>query len=339
MKHLLKRHGLYIGSIAVILIFMLNKAYLITCYFDELSSLTFLFSTIILAVGILLVIYLGMQCVLGSHLQHEKELEHALEQLRIAQKASEKANKTKSIFLSNITHELRTPLHVMLSFSEMGKQQTTTNQPQLHEYFTDIKTSGDRLLVLLNNLLSLTKLDAGKVAFDMQPHNIVTTLNNVIKELAPLLTEKKLKTNIKKTTTIKARYDQQQIKQLLKHVLTNAINYSYKNTEISITLDLTTMKIGRRKEDIYDFPAFALTISDVGIGIPKNELNDVFDAFTQSSRTHTGAGGTGLGLAICRQIVEAHKGTISAKNTKSGVNITIIMPLDSTVCYKTLKET
>jgi signal transduction histidine kinase len=107
--------------------------------------------------------------------------------------------------------------------------------------------------------------------------------------------------------------------QVLRNVLANAMKFSPDGGVIHITVEETVMTRGTRAADL-DSPvaAWRILVIDEGIGIPEDELETVFDSFVQSSKTRTGAGGTGLGLTICREIVAAHRGSISARNSAQG---------------------
>lgn len=230
-------------------------------------------------------------------------------ELETAKIFAEKANQSKTEFLANMSHELRTPMHAVLSFAEFGSSEVeTAERDDLKKYFSKIENSGRRLLSLLNNLLDLSKLESGKMTFNIKKNNIEIPLNSVVSELQKVLDEKALTIKITKSEDrLVAFFDQEKIIQVFYNLIFNAIKFTKPNTEIKIDLHYTASK-----------SFLVVSIEDKGLGIPESELDTIFDKFIQSSKTKTGAGGTGLGLSICKEIVAGHRGDIWAKNATEG---------------------
>ena len=224
-----------------------------------------------------------------------------------SKETAEAANSAKSEFLANMSHELRTPMHAIIGFSKLGmKKLDTWPREKIIETFKEIHGSGDRLLMLINDLLDLSKLEAGKMNFEIVDSNLFTVVSNVVKELQPLITQKNLMVNVTtETKELLLRIDPIRIGQVIRNLLSNSIKFTPSGKTITIVL---------LQEDEYK----VLHVNDQGIGIPNDELEKVFDKFIQSSKTKTGAGGTGLGLSICKEIVDAHKGIIYAENNPAG---------------------
>ncbi len=235
--------------------------------------------------------------------------------------AVERAAKAKSEFLANMSHELRTPMHAILSFAKFGlKKCATANEPAIEEYFGIINDSGQRLLGLLNDLLDLAKLESGKMILKKSPDDFLSVIERTKVELSPLLDERSivLKTEVL-TGNTNSIFDKQRMIQVLVNLISNSIKFSPKGSEICVTVMEGRSSSGAE--------VLRCSVGDEGPGIPTDELETVFEKFTQSAKTKSGAGGTGLGLPICREIVKAHGGHIWAENrTSKGALFSFVVP-------------
>jgi len=239
----------------------------------------------------------------GQQLGQVYERERSDEILRSERDTSEKANQAKSVFLANVSHELRTPMHGILSFARFGQQKfETSTKEKLKSYFDEIYDSGSRLMTLLNDLLDLSKLEAGKITYSMQELDLGEIVQIVISEMAAFARENGLKLETTgDASNVIGTFDGDRIMQVVRNLISNAIKFSEKGTAVQIVLDQDQDKI-------------LCQVINHGVGIPKDELESVFDKFVQSSKTRSGAGGTGLGLAICREIVQQHGGRVWAES-------------------------
>lgn len=232
-----------------------------------------------------------------------------------AKEAAEAANRAKSEFLANISHELRTPMHSILSFAGLGEKRARAEEDTKTEaYFARIEQSGRRLLRLVNDLLDLSTMEAGRLRYDMTRHDLCAVVRGVLEQLTPLASERdiQLDADLPSEPTV-AFFDLSRVEQVLVNVVSNAMKFSPDGDGVTVTVkqaDGAAVSGGR--------PLLQISVSDRGIGIPPEEMDLVFEKFSQSSRTRSGAGGTGLGLAICREIVSAHGGTIVASNREGG---------------------
>lgn len=225
------------------------------------------------------------------------------------------ATQSKSEFLSNMSHELRTPMHGILSFSNFGiKNIDTAPKEKLLKYFSLIKVSGDRLLSLLNDLLDLSKLDAGKAIINLKKHDLAELFFNCQMEQEQRLNDLGQRVEMQASKTV-GIFDPVQIGQVLTNILSNAIKFSPENSTISVSI-------------YSDKQNLIFSLKDQGVGIPESEMTDIFDAFIQSSKTDSGAGGTGLGLSISKKIIAAHNGKLWAEsNSDKGATFTFSLPL------------
>jgi PAS domain S-box-containing protein len=262
-----------------------------------------------------------MEGELRQHRDHLEEMVRAqTADLLMAKEAAEKANQAKTEFLANMSHELRTPMHAVLSFARIGLAKVQTASPEkLRGYFEHIRTGGDRLLELVNDLLDLSKLEAGRMQYVMASTDLRRRVEETLAELGPLLENKHLRATVEcSIADSHVIGDHKRLDQVLRNLIGNAIKFTPEGRAIHVEIAGAGLPAGRRAADSGEVTAVRLTVADEGVGIPDDELDTIFDKFTQSSRTTSGAGGTGLGLAICREIVQAHRGIIRARNLPAG---------------------
>ena len=245
--------------------------------------------------------------------------------------ALELALHARSEFLANMSHELRTPMHAVLSFARLGEERSETGaHDKLRDYFSRIALSGERLLTLINNLLDLSKLEAGKMMLELHETDLAELAAEVVAELELLAAGKSLTIAlVPSVDAARICVDRERMRQVLSNLLSNAIRFSPEGGRVELSVSADVMRIGRRATDSSGRSALRLAVADQGPGIPPDELEFVFDKFAQSSTTRTGAGGTGLGLAICREIVHAHQGTITASNrAEGGAVFEVLLPYE-----------
>jgi len=252
---------------------------------------------------------------------HIKELTQAHIEMRkthdemvVAKQSAEQANNAKSVFLANISHELRTPMHSILGFSKLGlkvlgNDVSKSQKDKLIRYFNNINLSGKRLLVLINNLLDIEKLISGKTQFDPTKVDFLTILNSALSEMEAYIQTNKALLDIKKEGIVETHVwvDENLMIQVLVNLLSNAVKFSPEQGVI-------TIEINDLNENEGHACLLEVKIIDQGPGIPEQELNSIFDHFVQSSYTKAGTGGTGLGLAISQNIMYLHRSKITVSN-------------------------
>lgn len=228
--------------------------------------------------------------------------------LTLALNQAESANRAKSRFLANMSHELRTPLHAVLSFAEFGESRSADGDlVQLQGYFSRIQASGRRLLALLNDLLDLTELEAGSVNYFLEWHDLRQLVGKVLDDMQLEIGDRKVIVNaIDAGDPVRAYCDFDRIAQVVNNLVSNALKFSGEETQVGITLSSDHHRQAM------------VMVDDQGVGLPEDEKERLFDPFVESVRTRSEAGGTGLGLAICKQIINAHGGTIGGFNKQGG---------------------
>ena len=267
--------------------------------------------------------------LLQAHDELEKKVQIRTIDYKKAKEEAELANEAKTEFLSNISHEIRTPMHQILSFSKFGIDKIDqVKKEKLLSYFTKINSIGNNLRILLNDLLDVSKLESGKMDYNIQAHDLVLIMEQVVMEFDPLVKNKGITIAIDATVkSIIIACDVHRIGQVIRNLISNAIKFTPSDKTITISIKHSELPT-EQQTDKTSIPACLVNISDQGPGIPENELESVFDKFIQSSTTKTGAGGTGLGLAICKQIINAHTGKIWANNNPDeGASFSFILPL------------
>ncbi len=223
-----------------------------------------------------------------------------------AQNKAESAVKAKQQFLSNMSHEIRTPMNAIIGFTKVVlKTDLSTKQ---REYLSAIKLSGDALIVLINDILDLAKVDAGKMIFEQIPFKLQQSINAMLHVFEAKIQEKNLELVIEYDKNIPDTLlgDPVRLHQIILNLVSNSVKFTSKG-KITVAVRLLS-EID--KKTVIEFE-----VSDTGIGISDEKLEGIFENFQQaSSNTSRIYGGTGLGLAIVKQLVEHQSGTISVKS-------------------------
>jgi protein-histidine pros-kinase len=245
-----------------------------------------------------------------------KGIERALQEKNVE---LERANQAKDRFLASMSHELRTPLNGIIGFAEFlsdGKPGPLNDKQK--EYLGDILNSGRHLLHLINDMLDLVKIQAGRVDLTLERFSIRDAISEVCTGVHPLAVSKAIELTVNLADGIElVTLDQQRFKQILYNLLSNALKFTDEQGHIGI--DVTLLDGGR----------FRLVVSDDGIGIRAEDIGRLFTEFEQlDSGTARRFGGTGLGLALTRSLVTLHKGVVEVESEfGKGSTFRVILPL------------
>lgn len=212
----------------------------------------------------------------------------------------------KAKFLANMSHEIRTPINTILGMNEMVMRENKDRQ--IEGYINDIESAGQMLLALVNDILDLSKIEAGKMTIVEQPYELSSMLNDMIQAIRPRIEKKNLEFQVEIDETLPSMYlgDEIRIKQIVNNLLTNAVKYTERG---SVTLQVS----GAWTEPKTMVLRFAVT--DTGQGIKDEDISRLFESFTRlEERKNASIEGTGLGLHIANHLLKQMNGTISVKS-------------------------
>lgn len=255
----------------------------------------------------LISVFLERKNVLEELKIHREKLEvlvnQRTEELNFQKEMAEKANKAKSEFLANMSHELRTPLNSIIGFSSL--MQLPAEMEKENKYKDLIFHSGVHLLNIINDILDLSRIEAGKLVLNESNFDLKELISTSIEMILGEAITKKIGITFQcfpKEENFEIKADPKRIRQVILNLLGNAIKFTDPSGEILITL--------KKLENDYE-----LSIQDSGIGIPQNEIHRIFETFHQVKREDQSAyEGSGLGLPIVKKIVEAHQGSIEVES-------------------------
>jgi len=248
-----------------------------------------------------------------------------------AKEQAERSDNSKSEFLANMTHELRTPMHSIVSFSALGlKKITSAPTEKLQQYFQSIHDSANRMLKLINGLLDISKLEANKMVLDYAATNLKLIAEQCVSEIQPQMNDKKLRCKLEVDQFVPVSLcDNSKIHQVILNLLSNSIRFSPESGLIRIKITAQMLAPKSNKGDA--IPGIQMCVIDQGKGIQTDEQKTIFDKYVQSKKKENRVGGTGLGLAISKEIIELHNGHIWAESQEKGAVICFQIPINTKI--------
>ena len=244
------------------------------------------------------------------------------EKYAVEKTRAETANRSKSEFLANMSHELRTPLNAIIGFSEMmeGSMFGPLGSPKYEEYVSDIRASGQHLLDVINDILDMSKIEAGRMTLELQSISLPMVVSESLRLVSGRAAGADVRVSNHMTDLPPVRADKRAIKQVLLNLLSNAIKFTPVGGEVRVGATADQNEV-------------TVWVEDTGIGIPASALPKIGRPFeqveSQHNKTHKG---TGLGLALSRSFVEMHGGTLSIESKEGvGTKVSFTLPREELV--------
>ena len=243
-----------------------------------------------------------------------------INEIKRVRRQAEKANIAKSEFLANMSHEIRTPMNAIIGLNDIIMEECT--DPSIHEHAKDVQSAAKNLLAIINDILDLSKVEAGKMELVYTDYHLKTVVGEVVGMMDMAASKRGLIMKYECDESLPCRYngDEGRIKQILINILNNAIKFT---KEGGVKASVTGRPGGNEDEELIVF-----RVEDTGCGIREEDLNKIFEDFRQvDSKKNRSVEGTGLGLAIVKHLVELMGGTIQVESEYGkGTVVTITIP-------------
>lgn len=260
-----------------------------------------------------------------------------IEKLLLEYENMQNISKNKSTFIANFSHELRTPMHSVIGFSQalvdgLGGE---LNEKQ-NKYVNIISRNANSLLALLNSILDISRIEAGKMEFNYRNFDIVQLTNSVVEAVNPFIKEKKLDFSMDLSDIVKRNIysDENLVRQVLINLVSNAVKFT-ESGSVHIKVAHPDLHFVRYQgidvpKSFTDKSYLMVSVTDTGMGIPEEELNNIFDEYRQLDKSISKKfGGTGLGLAITRKILAEMQGIIWVESELGkGSTFNLIIPVE-----------
>ena len=258
----------------------------------------------------------------ASRRHNEQQLEELAHKLEFEKIRAETANRAKSEFLANMSHELRTPLNAINGFSEMMAAELygPLGDTRYRDYARDILTSGQHLLALINDILDMSKIEAGKMQLRFERLSLEELADEAARLMKPKADAVGVVISLDFPALPDVEADYRAIKQVLLNLLSNAVKYTPRDGSITIHAEARTDPTGGR---------ICVSVRDTGIGIPQEDLQRLAQPFEQvESHLARTAPGTGLGLALTKSLIEMHSGELLLESTPGeGTTVSFMLPV------------
>ncbi len=262
-----------------------------------------------------------------EHLEEEIKLRTA--DLIFARDSAESANKAKSEFLSSMSHELRTPLNAILGFGQILKLDSDPSLSEDQKENVDyILSSGKHLLNLINDVLELSTIEGGKLMLSIENIDLIDVMKDTLSLLQPITMKANIQLQLKTNLALVVLADYTKLKQVLINLISNAIKYNKPNGSVTVEWSKTADN------------KVIITVTDTGIGIPKDQYKKVFGAFNRLGQEQSDIEGTGIGLVVTKNIIEMMGGTIGFDSVEEqGSTFWIEIPLGNETKIDLIDET
>jgi two-component system, sensor histidine kinase and response regulator len=254
--------------------------------------------------------------------QNSRQLATLVDQLRVTQRRAEDATRAKTDFLASMSHELRTPLNAIILYSELLQENAEDGDAkQSIMDLQKIQSAGKHLLALINGILDLSKIEAGKMTLSRETFDVREMIDELLDTVGPLVKKNNNALRIQCADVGTMSSDLMKTRQILLNLLSNAGKFTRDG--------IVTLEVARRMEGAQIFVEF--TVTDTGVGMTEEQTQRIFDAFTQADPTTTRQyGGTGLGLALVSRFCELMNGSVSVvSRPDEGSRFTVCLPLEA----------
>lgn len=253
-----------------------------------------------------------------EEMERKAQLEEALQR-------ANRANEAKSLFLSNMSHDIRTPMNAIIGFTALAKNHNQDSE-RVMDYLNKIQTSSTHLLDLINDILDMSRIESGKVSLDEAPHDLREIVDHLSSIVQPEIDDKGLRYTFD-LSGLQNSYvmcDKLKIKQVLLNILSNAVKFTPSGGSVSCAVHESVPATSSKAE-------YIITIADSGIGMDEGFITHIFDPFERElTSTLSGTQGTGLGMSIAKRLVDMMHGTIEVASTKgTGSTFTVTLPLET----------